>query len=470
MDFLSAEGRTYGHVGAEGGHQRLHFPETGGTVKFIAVQGVQAVAVLLVQLAQLFPEGDSPGGIIAEHFTDQEGSVHTVLVPDVAAGQIAVGFLKTENIGICLALLFQQANLLADVLKARKYVHRPHAVIGGDPLGQIHGDDGLDHHRVGRHFPVLFPLRADVVQQQQACFVAGQQGELPLVVLHGNAHPVAVRVSRQQQVGIAPAGILHPQGHGLPDFRVGVGAGGEVAVGQPLLLHHRHVPVAAFRQNPGHRHIARAVQGAVDNGRVPSGFLTEKHGLSLHRLQEGGEHLVRDVLNGAVFQGSVKIPPVYVGKNIQLLDFPQHLRSGLARDLAAVGSVDLVAVVFAGIVGSGYHNARVGSQIPGGEGHGGHRIQPGPQPDAHPGSGEHRRRCLCEHIGFQPGIIADDHRRGGSVCFQVVCQALGGLGHGVHIHPVGSGAQNPPKASGAEGQVPVKSILHGLVVHFPQGL
>ena len=243
-----------------------------------------------------------------------------------------------------------------------------------------------------------------------------------------------------------------------------------MAVGQPLFLHHRHIPVAALRQNPGHRHQACAVQGAVDNGRVPSGFLAEKHGLLFDRLQEGGEHLVRDVLNDAVFQGSVKIPPVYVGKNIQLLDLPQHLRSGLARNLAAVGSVDLVAVVLAGIVGSGYHNARVGSQIPGGKGHGGYRIQPGPQPNPNAGSGEHRRRCLCEHIGFQPGIIADDHRRSGNVCFQVVCQTLGGLGHGVHIHPVGSGAQNSPKASGAESQVSIKGILHGLAVHFPQGL
>lgn len=113
-----------------------------------------------------------------------------------------------------------------------------------DLLAHIHGDNGLDHDGVCRHLAVLDTLAADVVQQQHPRLVAGQKFILPCLVLHCNAHAVAVRVGRQQQVGVALLGILHAQCHSLFDFRIGVRAGGEISVRLLLLLDHGDIGVA----------------------------------------------------------------------------------------------------------------------------------------------------------------------------------------------------------------------------------
>ena len=52
--------------------------------------------------------------------------------------------------------------------------------------------------------------------------------------------------------------------------------------------------------------------------------------------------------------------------------------------------------------------------------------------------------------------------------FQVICQPLGGLGHGINIHPVGTGTDHAPQAPGAEGQISIESILDPAFVHGPQ--
>ena len=54
-------------------------------------------------------------------------------------------------------------------------------------------------------------LGADVVQQQDAGLVAGKQDVLAVFVLDGDAHPVAVRVGAQQQVGLAALGVFQFQ-------------------------------------------------------------------------------------------------------------------------------------------------------------------------------------------------------------------------------------------------------------------
>ena len=49
-------------------HDVLHLGKTSASVELIAVQGVQAVAVGLVQLLQLIQQADALGGIVAERF------------------------------------------------------------------------------------------------------------------------------------------------------------------------------------------------------------------------------------------------------------------------------------------------------------------------------------------------------------------------------------------------------------------
>ena len=241
------------NTAAEGFHDLLHFSEAGTSIKFKAVQGIEAVAIGFVQLLQLLQKADAPGGIVAEHFADHVRAVYAVLVPDVGAGEVAIAFLKAKNVAIRPALLFQLADLLADKLETRQHIHGSDTVVPGNLFSHIHGDNGFDHHGIGRHFAMLDALAANIVQQQEPRFIAGEQLIVPLGSFHGNAHPVAIRVRSQQQIRLASAGIFHAQGHGFPNLRVGIGAGGEIAVRLLLLRHHGDVGIAHLPKGPGDR-------------------------------------------------------------------------------------------------------------------------------------------------------------------------------------------------------------------------
>ena len=195
------------------------------------MQGIQAVAVGLVQLVQLIQQADTLGGIVAEHLADHISTIHTVLIADVGTGQVAIALLKAEHIAVCLALLFQLADLLTDELEAGQHIDGTQSII--------------NHDRVNRHLAVLHTLAADIIQQQHTRLVAGQQLVLPCLVLDSDAHTVTVGVSCQQQVSVALLGILHAQRHSLFDLRVGVRAGREVSVRLLLLFDHGDVGVSS---------------------------------------------------------------------------------------------------------------------------------------------------------------------------------------------------------------------------------
>ena len=86
--------------------------------------------------------------------------------------------------------------------------------------------------------------------------------------------------------------------------------------------------------------------------------------------------------------------------------------------------------------------------------------------------GQHRRGLLAEQHALVPAVVGNGHGLGLAVCVleQVIGQALGGLAHGVHVHPVGARADHAPQAAGAELQVPVEPVvdLLGLVFHRQQ--
>ena len=95
------------------------------------------------------------------------------------------------------------------------------------------------------------PPLADVLKEQQSHLVGGEKDVL-LPIPHGDAHPVAVRIGGQKQIAAILFCILYTQLHGLPNLRVGVGAGGEIAVRLLLLRHHMDVGESVLPQSAEH--------------------------------------------------------------------------------------------------------------------------------------------------------------------------------------------------------------------------
>ena len=432
------------------------------------MEGIAAVAIALVQLRQLIRKPDAPGCVEAEHFTDHHGTVHTVLVPDISAGEVTVALLEAEEIASFLPGLFQQADLLADVFKARKDVSRFHAIVLRNALCQIYGNDGFYQHGILRHFAVLLLLGTEIVQQQQTHLIAGEEHIVPLGVFHGDTYPVAVRIRSQQQIRVLFPGVPQAQLHGLPNFRVGIGAGGEPAVRLFLLLHHGDVGIAQFLQGPKHRLPACPVEGRIDDGHIVGGLVPVEDRLGLHVFHKGCVNSLRNVQDPPIVPGGIEVHDPDILKNIQSFDFRKNFCRPLGGDLTAVGTVDLVAVVFAGIVRGGDHDPGAAPQLPHSKGHRRHGHQLRPNVDLHPIGSEDPGRNLGKKLAVNAAVEADGNGRRPEVLLQVVRQALGSLGNGIKIHPIGSGSDDAPQAPGAKGQIPVKGVLLLLFVHGPE--
>lgn len=69
-------------------HDLLHFDKSGTAIKFITVQGIQTVSIHPVQFVQFIQKTNAFRSIIAEHLTDDAGTVHAIFVADIGAGQI----------------------------------------------------------------------------------------------------------------------------------------------------------------------------------------------------------------------------------------------------------------------------------------------------------------------------------------------------------------------------------------------
>lgn len=82
---------------------------------------------------------------------------------------------------------------------------------------------------VGQVLPALGAHLADVVEQQNAHLVTGQQRVI-VAVGASNAHAVGIRVGCEQQVGLDLLAQVDALLHGLADLGVGIRAGREVAV------------------------------------------------------------------------------------------------------------------------------------------------------------------------------------------------------------------------------------------------
>ena len=77
----------------------------------------------------IIQQTDALGSIVAEHLANHVCAINAVLIADIRTGQIAIAFLKAKHIAVCLALLFQFADLLADKLKASQHIDGSQAIM-----------------------------------------------------------------------------------------------------------------------------------------------------------------------------------------------------------------------------------------------------------------------------------------------------------------------------------------------------
>ena len=341
--------------------------------------------------------------------------------------------------------------------------------MSGNGVGQRGGDDGLDGDGVLRHGALLDAACADVVQQQSAHLVAGDQLIAAVRTLHGDAHAVGVGVGGQHQVCTGLGGEVEAQLQGIEDLRVGVRAGGKVAVGILLLRHDGDVGDAHIVQDVGDRHQTGAVQGAVDQLQASRLAQARAHLTCLDGSIEGVLAVVAHKADEALLDTLCKGDVLCAGEDIGLLDLIVDDSGGVIGHLAAVGAVGLVAVVLGRVVRSCDHDARVALVVTGGKAQGGDRHQR--VVDAHldavrcqdPGS------RLGKDVALEAAVVADGHGLIAALRLDPVCQTLRGLTHDVDVHTVGASAQHAAQAGGAKLQRNGEAVLDLVVISLDLG-
>ena len=368
-----------------------------------------------------------------------------------------------------VALVLKLLDLLGDPLETGQRVKAHEAEARGDLARQLGGDDGLDDRAVCRDGAQRLTALQNVIQQRAADLVAGHQVVLALVVLDGDAHAVAVRIGAEDAVRADLVRQLHRHGEGRRILGIRDLDGGEVRIGQLLLLDDVHVLDADLLEDAAHRLVAGAVQRRVDD--------LELLARGLHQLRLDGERLdvgdvvVVDLLLADDLQkarlarrGLIHLHRVLIAV---LADERQHLIGVLRRHLRAVLPVDLVAIVLRRVVAGGDDDAGDGVQVAHRVGEHRHRAQLIEQVDVDALMRQHQRGRLGKLRAHAAGIVGDDHAAAGVLgvlTVDVVREALGRAAHIVQVHAVGARAEHAAHARSAKGQLGIEAILDLLFV------
>ena len=331
-------------------------------------------------------------------------------------------------------------------------------------VGQRGRDDGFAHDGILRHGALLDAACADVVKQQNANLIAGEQLIAAVLALDGDAHAVGIGVGGQHQIRTGLFGQLKAEAQSLKYLGVGVRAGREVAVRVLLLGHDGDVGDADVPQNMGDRHEAGAVQRAVDQLEAGSLADTRADGACLDGGVEGVDAILADILDQALRHAVLKGNQLGTGQDVGFLNFGVNDVSGLIGHLAAVRAVGLVAVVLGRVMAGCDHDARVAVVVAGGKAQRGNRHQGLIDADFNAVCGQHLSGCFGKEVALDTAVIADGNGLAAALRLDPVGKALGRLTDNINIHAVGASADDAAQTGGAELQGHGKAVLNGGIV------
>ncbi len=141
---------------------------------------------------------------------------------------------------------------------------------------------------------------------------------------------------------------------------------------------------------------------------------------------------------------------------------PDVLRYGirrLERDLAAVGTVDLVAVVGGGVVARRNAHARPAAVIAHRPAQRGCRLQARIEIGGHAVGGKHTRGLAREARRADAAVVGNGAAQRQSRRLEVSGKSLRRAADNVNIHAVRARAEHAAQSAGAEGKVTVKAVL-----------
>jgi hypothetical protein len=314
------------------------------------------VAVLPVQIVQLFVHRLARRLGCRCHFGHQHAGQRTVLVAGVLAHQIAVGFLQSQDESIRADVVHRPA----DPLESHQQIaDRADAIRIPDAADHLRSHQRLDQIMIGGQAAGMFQHEID---QESAQLIARECGPRSIGGQRqggGTTHPVGVGVGGQDQISPNLLGSVDDRFEdlGVLGIRDVTGHVRELAVGLAMQLEDLDVRKPVRPQNRTHRRRADAMQRRVDDFQVPgTRAALRDHGLDKRCVALfGAEH------NAAVGNSRLKID------SPDLLDVHHTVDHRLVmgrQDLAASRPVDFDSIVAGRIVTGRHHDAARALLVP----------------------------------------------------------------------------------------------------------
>ena len=381
------------------------------------------------------------------------------------AAKVAAALFKAEHECV-FAVLFPLLYLVAYKLEAYGHFEQRNAELVAYGARHTRRHERFYDSRVCGQFAVLFQPCEDIVQKEYAHLVARKRRKFAVFALYGNAQAVAVGVGAEYngRANLFCEGYAHRKR--LFEFGVGHFHGRKVGVFFGLFGNDSGVYAYLFEYGC-YGYVARTVNGGIYQFKVFAALFDR-----LFREGEFGERLVILPVDRG---GHRALELLFLffgggggGEVIGLLfDEAEHLCGVFGVHLRAVFAVYLVSVVLLGVVRGGYHYARNRFKAAHREREHRHGVHVGKYVRLDAVCGKHVCRGVCEHVGFQAGVVRDDH----AALFRVLAQsfyefrkALGGAHYGVYVHHIRAVAYYAAQACRAELQFGAEAVFNFFVV------
>ena len=361
-----------------------------GLVVVVAEVGIELIEHIGKRLSHILE--------VSRHFTDKHGRNDRIFILCVRPGKVAVAFFIAEE-EVMRGILFPLGDLFSNILEAGQRFYDLQAIAASDFCTKLAGHDRFYHG--GCRCQRLFSGEAEEVCQECAHLISGNQDKV-LPFSYCAADAVTVRVSPDDDICAHFFGEGDSHRESIFILRIWRRNGREVAIRQLLLLHDMHIGETGFRQNGPDGLCPAAVKRCVDDGERRRISLIQ--GLPEDRGQKAGDGF----MSQPVHEGIISL--IFDMRKIcHRFDISRQDVCILRHQLRAIGTIDLVSIVFCRIVARCHDHTGRGMEIFDRKRKDRNGFEFFENADGDPGRCQHTSGFFRKVSGMISGIIGNDH-------------------------------------------------------------
>ena len=224
-----------------------------------------------------------------------------------------------------------------------------------------------------------------------------------------------------------------------------------------LLFYDGHVPDSQLLRQLFDAFKSRAVERRVDKLQIRNSF-SAADTLRVNGIYKRIQYPVWDVPDTPGGQRRIKVHGFCAGKIVHVLQQRNHALCRLRRHLAAVGAVDLIAVVFRRVVAGRNADAEAAVQMAHGKTQRRNRLKAGVEIGCDAVGRKNCCRFTGKNIALDAAVMADGNGLRQIRLIEILCNCLRCAADHIDIHPVRARAEHAAQACRTKLQIAVERV------------